>query len=116
MEHSHNLGLKSLILVNGLEEGKKLTGYSLGFVLGPCLNATGRLDSAMRGMALLTCDDIAEAMKIAGDLKALNDSRKTMTQEGVDAAAAEMEKYIGKLPDVLVSGVNRGRIYRQGEL
>ena len=101
MSNSHNLGLRSLIEVNGLTAGN-MTAYHLGFVIGPCLNATGRLDSAMRGLDLLTQSNEMSAVNIAGDLKALNDSRKTMTQLGVDNATAEMEKYGKELPKVIV--------------
>lgn len=101
MGSTENIGLRSLIQVNGLDE-KNLTGYHMGFVIGPCLNATGRLDNAMRGLELLTAQNENDAAKIAGDLKALNDSRKMMTQEGVDAAAREMEEQSSNLPKVLV--------------
>lgn len=101
MEHSHNLGLSSLITVNGLDSSK-MSGYHLGFVIGPCLNATGRLDSAMRGLELLTANNTMQAVNIAGDLKALNDSRKTMTQKGVDDAGLEMAKYGENLPKVII--------------
>lgn len=85
MEHPENPGLRALIAVNGLE-GKKITPYHVGFVLGPCLNATGRLDSADRALALFTCKDYREALMIAQDLKGLNDSRKDMTAKGVEQA------------------------------
>ncbi|MCR5771540.1 MAG: single-stranded-DNA-specific exonuclease RecJ [Butyrivibrio sp.] len=101
MENSSNLGLRSLINVNGLQ-GSKMTAYHLGFVIGPCLNATGRLDSAMRGLDLLTSSNEMIAVNIAGDLKALNDSRKTMTQQGVDKATEEMDKYGKDIPKVIV--------------
>lgn len=101
MENSHNLGLRSLININGLL-GSKMTGYHLGFVIGPCLNATGRLDSAMRGLDLLTASNEMTAVNIAGNLKALNDSRKTMTQKGVDLATEEMNKYGKDIPKVIV--------------
>lgn len=101
MENSSNLGLSCLINVNGLQGGK-ISAYHLGFVIGPCLNATGRLDSAMRGLDLLTSTSEMTAVNIAGDLKALNDSRKTMTQLGVDQATAEMDKCGKELPKVIV--------------
>ncbi len=100
MRNSHNTGLKALILVNNIDS-EKISSYTLGFVLGPCLNATGRLDTAMRGMALLTSTDENTAVTIASELKALNDSRKTMTQEGVEKASNEMET-VDKIPKVIV--------------
>ena len=100
IRHSQNAGLRALIHVNQLEE-KKISCYHLGYIIGPCLNATGRLDSALRGLALLTADNPQEAARIAGDLKALNDSRKDMTGQSVDEAVSIVEKY-SELPSVLV--------------
>ena len=100
IQHSQNAGLRALIHVNQLEE-KKISCYHLGYIIGPCLNATGRLDSALRGLALLTADNPQEAARIAGDLKALNDSRKDMTGQSVDEAVSIVEKY-SELPSVLV--------------
>ncbi|MCH4190752.1 MAG: single-stranded-DNA-specific exonuclease RecJ [Butyrivibrio sp.] len=100
IQNSQNAGLRALIHVNQLEE-KKISCYHLGYIIGPCLNATGRLDSALRGLSLLTADSVQEAARIAGDLKALNDSRKDMTGQNVDAAVSIVEKY-SELPDVLV--------------
>ena len=90
MEHPQNAGLRALIAVNNLE-GKKLTPYHIGFILGPCLNATGRLDSAKRALSLFTCDDYGEALMIAQELKGLNDSRKDMTLKGTEQAIAMVE-------------------------
>lgn len=98
-------GLRALIDINGLQPDR-LSPYHFGFVIGPCLNATGRMDSAMRGLGLVRSDDEDGALKLANELKALNESRKAMTQEGVDAASAEVERQIGenggRLPDILV--------------
>ena len=93
-----NKGLKALIRAIGLEDqkitsydigfrlGPCLSAYHLGFVLGPCINASGRLDTAMRSLALLQSEDEEEAAKLAGDLKALNDSRKALTEKGTEKA------------------------------
>ena len=62
--------------------------YHLGFVIGPCLNATGRLDTAARALELLQSRSKAEAMSAARELKELNDSRKNLTQRGVEQAEA----------------------------
>ena len=86
-----NVGLKSLLIVNGLE-GKPLTTHHAGFVIGPCLNATGRLDTAYRGLELFMERDPVSALQNAQQLKDLNDSRKSMTAEGTDAAAALIER------------------------
>lgn len=78
-------GLRAIMEVNGIEP-EKLSAYHLGFVIGPCLNATGRLDTAVRSLELLECGTRQEAMKLAGELKELNDSRKNMTIKGVELA------------------------------
>lgn len=90
MEQSKNLGLRTLIEVCGLK-GQKLGNYHVGFILGPCLNATGRLDSAARAMELFLCTELREAVVIATDLKALNESRKELTEQGVKEAVRQME-------------------------
>lgn len=89
MEQSQNLGLRTLIEVCGLK-GQKLGNYHVGFILGPCLNATGRLDSAARAMELFLCTELREAVVIATDLKALNESRKELTEQGVKEAVRQM--------------------------
>lgn len=91
MLHTKNLGLKALIEVNGLQ-GKPLSAYHIGFVLGPCLNATGRLDTAQKALQLLQSDTWEEAVMLAGQLKALNDSRKEMTKQGTMQAIALVEQ------------------------
>lgn len=80
--HTTNTGLRSLLIVNGLE-GKPLSTYHAGFVIGPCLNATGRLDNAERALALFMEDDPSEALRSAQKLRELNDSRKSLTEQGV---------------------------------
>ena len=67
-------------------ENQKISSYDIGFRLGPCINASGRLDTAMRSLSLLQCEDEEEAAKLANDLKALNDSRKALTEQGTEAA------------------------------
>ncbi len=92
-----NPGLRALMEVNGLDpEG--VSAYHLGFVLGPCLNATGRLDTALRALQLLEAGDQTEAMNAARELKELNDSRKNMTLQGVEAAIRQLEAS-GNEPD-----------------
>ncbi|MDD2972641.1 MAG: single-stranded-DNA-specific exonuclease RecJ [Lachnospiraceae bacterium] len=96
-----NIGLKALLTVNGLEE-KDLSPYHIGYVLGPCLNATGRLDTAARALDLFDTEEPADAAVIAGDLKALNDSRKDMTAKGVELAIDQLEHTGHKNDTVLV--------------
>ena len=91
MKHTRNAGLRALMEVNGIEPDR-LTSYTIGFVLGPCVNATGRLDTAVRALRLLEETDRAEAVRIASELKALNDSRKDMTEEYVKKAVAQVEE------------------------
>ena len=98
-----NKGLRALIHVTGLEESS-INAFHYGFVIGPCLNATGRLDLANRALSLFFCEDSAEAVRIADELKNLNDSRKDMTKLGVDAAVTCVEEQMKEngLPKVLV--------------
>lgn len=101
IEQSANPGLRALLTVNELAE-KRLTGYHIGFILGPCLNATGRLDTAQRALAMFRTKEQAEAVTIAGELKALNDSRKEMTLLGTAQAFAMIENTALKEDKVLV--------------
>ncbi len=90
MSQTTNPGLKALLMVNGIE-GRTLSPYHAGFIIGPCLNATGRLDTALRALELFRSQDWKEAVTIAEDLKQLNDSRKQMTEEGVKEAVRQVE-------------------------
>ena len=85
IHHTKNIGLRSLIEVNGLERDS-IGAYHIGFVLGPCINAGGRLDTAKRALELFASEDKEAADRLAGDLKALNDSRKELTKDGVEEA------------------------------
>ena len=98
---SANAGMQALITVNGLKD-KPLSAYHIGFVLGPCLNATGRLDTAYRALRMFTTHDGAEAVTIAGELKELNDSRKNMTLQGTEQAVRLIEEGTYKDDKVLV--------------
>lgn len=75
-----NLGLKALINLCGIDTGH-ISTYHIGFVIGPCLNASGRLDTAKRALEMLLETDEKKAYELAGNLKALNDERKDMTQK-----------------------------------
>lgn len=100
---TQNPGLRALINVNDLD-ARRLSAFHYGFVIGPCLNATGRLDLASRALSLFLEEDINKAASMAQDLKDMNDSRKTLTVRGVEAAISEIEKMTegGELPKVLV--------------
>lgn len=119
LRNSGNQGLRALIEVNQLEM-KNLNVYHLGFVIGPCLNATGRLDTAKRALELLQSRTKAEAFGLARELKEMNDSRKALTLKGVAEAegcieANHMEKdkvMVIYLPSVheSLAGIVAGRI------
>ena len=91
LTRTSNLGLRALIQCIGLE-GKKIQAYHIGFILAPCLNASGKLDTAKRALALLRAKTEREADMLAGDLKALNESRRDMTDRVVDEAMAKVEQ------------------------
>lgn len=101
LHRTTNLGLLELIRVNNLEP-QNISPYHIGFVLGPCLNASGRLDTARRSLKLLCADNQEEAARLAGDLKSLNDSRKEMTNQGVEQAIRLVETTDLKNDSVLV--------------
>lgn len=101
LPHTQNKGLKALIRAIGLED-KEITSYDIGFRLGPCINASGRIDTAMRSLALLQAEDEEEAARLAGDLKALNDSRKALTEKGMEEAFELIESSSLKEDKVLV--------------
>lgn len=97
---SKHPGIKALIQVNGLEP-EKIDAYHIGFVLGPCLNASGRLESAMWALRLLQEQDYGKAVVLATELKQLNDSRKEMTEHSVKEAQEQIQN-LEKLDKILV--------------
>lgn len=101
IQNTNNEGLKALICVNNLEN-REITAYHIGFVLGPCINASGRLSTAKRALELLLSKDTKEASVLAEDLKELNDSRKDMTVKGVEKAVEIIENTDLKEDRVLV--------------
>ena len=98
---TQNLGLKALIECTKVNV-EQLSAYHIGFVIGPCLNASGRLDTAKRALELLCAKDKKEADILAGDLKALNDNRKDMTAIAVEEAIRQVEETRLKEDNVLV--------------
>ncbi|WP_084113677.1 single-stranded-DNA-specific exonuclease RecJ [Clostridium acidisoli] len=90
LNETSNLGLTELIKVTGIEN-KEISVYHLGFVIGPSLNAAGRLDSAKKGVALLLSDNQEEAATLAKELHELNVQRKDITQQGVERAIEYIE-------------------------
>lgn len=101
LSHTKHVGLSALLEANGLR-GKEISSYHLGFVIGPCINASGRLRSAEMALSLLLCKDPKEALNLALHLKELNEERKDMTAKGVEDAIALVESSERKKDKVLV--------------
>lgn len=114
-----NPGMKALILQSGIAP-ERIGTYHVGFILGPCINASGRLDTAGRSLALLLSENEGEAARTAADLVALNESRKEMTRRGVLEAEEliQREKLLSEkvlvvyLPDCheSLAGIIAGRL------
>lgn len=112
-------GLKALLSVMG-RWGTPVTAYHLGYLLGPCINATGRIDTASRALELLMAEQESEAMRLAGELKAMNESRKAITEQGTARAVRQIEEgehdgasvYVIYLPECheSIAGIIAGRI------
>lgn len=119
MANSRIVGLRQLIVVSGVDP-HSLSTYHLGFVIGPCLNAGGRLDTAKKALELFLSEDEAVAGRLALELKELNDIRKEMTLHGVEQAEEFLESegmmdipvYVIYLPDCheSLAGIIAGRI------
>lgn len=90
MGKTKSLGLRKLIEKNNLDEDN-ITAYQIGFVIGPCLNAGGRLHTAKLALSLLLSESEEEADRMALELKDLNDQRKTMTRQGTEEAVEQVE-------------------------
>lgn len=91
LRQTDNVGLQALIACSGLN-ADQLRAYHIGYVIGPCINATGRLDTAKRALELLIETDHWRAQKIAQELVSLNDERKQLTTEGVEEAVRLVEE------------------------
>ena len=101
LQQTENVGLRALIRACGLQDGP-ISAYHIGFILGPCINASGRIDTAARSLALLCAEDRQEAERIAGELTDLNESRKSMTEAGKEEAVRLVEEGSLKQDRVLV--------------
>ena len=101
LKKTNNQGLKALMECTGVP-AEGLSAYHIGFIIGPCINAGGRLDTAKRALELLNAKTRREAVTLAEDLKALNDSRKEMTEKGVEQAIEQIEGSPIKVDKVLV--------------
>lgn len=116
---TQNYGWRALIQANNMDFDT-LNSYHIGFVLGPCINASGRLDTAKRSLRLLLAKDAAEAELLAARLKQLNDERKELTQAAVDLACEQIDGsteandrvLVVYLPDCheSIAGIVAGRI------
>lgn len=120
LKNTEIVGIKALMDICGIE-ADKLSSYHIGFILGPCLNASGRLETAKKAYELLNENNYEEAYRLAGELKELNDKRKNMTDTAVELAkikAAENEKknvlvlYIEGIHES-IAGIVAGRIREQ---
>lgn len=96
-----NIGMKALIAQCGLDAAQ-IDAFHFGFVLGPCINASGRLDTAKRALELFFQTNPVNAMQIANELVVLNEERKEMTKDGVEAAIRFYEENDCEKDDVLV--------------
>ena len=121
MPETKSVGLRKLVEKNNLDIAH-LTGFHIGFVIGPCLNAGGRLQTAKMALRLLLSEDEEEADRLAQELKLLNDQRKDMTSKGVEEAAKQVEKLYSNdkvlvvyLPECheSLAGIIAGRIREQ---
>lgn len=118
MEKTENKGLKALIEVTGIK-GRALSSYQFGFVIGPCLNASGRLDTSLKALELLLCENESLAYEKAQELKSLNEERKSMTQKALEEAEVIVDEslendkvlvvYLPKCHESL-AGIVAGRI------
>ncbi len=122
MRHTKNPGLRALIQQKEIQP-ERLSAYHFGFVLGPCINAGGRLDTAVRSLKLMLAEEEAEAVTLAAELSDLNEERKKLTVEGVEESFRMIEDnhladqkvmvvYLPKLHESL-AGIVAGRIREQ---
>ena len=101
LNFTQNIGLKALIRANGLE-GREINSYHIGFVIGPCINASGRLTTAKKALELLLCKDSQKADVLAEELLNLNAERKDMTQKGYEEAVQQIESTSLKDDKILI--------------
>ena len=117
LQTTANVGLDKLMDMCGINR-ERLSSYHIGFVIGPCLNATGRLESAKKGIELLMSEDFNEAERLSAELIELNNTRKAMTENGVKEAIAMCESmedskvlvvYLPKIHES-IAGIIAGRV------
>lgn len=101
LKNTQNLGLRALLELNKIQLNN-ISSYHLGFIIGPCLNASGRLQTAKIGLKLLLSNSKEEAYKLAEELKSLNDTRKDMTVKALAQAIDLVDKTRLKEDKILV--------------
>ncbi len=101
LQSTHNLGLLALMEVSGIDK-ERLTSFHLGYVIGPCLNASGRLDTAKKGLELLLADTKDQAAALAAEVRLLNEVRKEMTARNAEKAVRQIEETELRYDKVLV--------------
>ena len=101
--HTKNIGLRALLKVQGLDD-KEITAGHIGFILGPCFNAAGRIATVAESFSLLMEEDEEKALEKADRLKEINESRKQMTEDGAEEAYLKLaeKEAENKLPKVLI--------------
>lgn len=119
LKYTKNIGLKALIDICGISE-KEIGVYHIGFIIGPTINASGRLDTALYALRLLLTEDVVLSYEMAKDLKDLNEDRKTMTIEGVQLVINQIENKCMEKAKILlvfepeihesIAGIIAGRI------
>lgn len=117
LKNTSNIGLECLMELCGVNRDR-LSAYHVGFVIGPCLNAAGRLETAKKGMELLLCEDASKAKSVASELVELNNTRKSMTEIGVEKAVCmastktEDKVLVLYIPEIheSIAGIVAGRV------
>lgn len=95
LNHTNHIGLRALMEVCGITP-EQVRAYHIGFILGPCFNAAGRLDTIVHALALLESKEYDQALALAGELWAMNEERKELTRVGTERAVELIEHAIWK--------------------
>ena len=90
LNHTNHIGLRALMEVCGITP-EQVRAYHIGFILGPCFNAAGRLDTIVHALALLESKEYDQALALAGELWAMNEERKELTRVGTERAVELIE-------------------------
>lgn len=119
LNHTNHIGLRALMEVCGITP-EQVRAYHIGFILGPCFNAAGRLDTIVHALALLESKEYDQALALAGELWAMNEERKELTRVGTERAVELIEHATWKYEHVYlvyikdchesVAGIIAGRL------